>query len=339
MRIDAYTHFIPAGILQAMDRIGAGQRDIGKRMRGIPCIYDLDARLRMLDEFDDYAQIIAYSSPPMEDVVGPDEVEGMTRIVNDGLAEIVDRHRDRFPGFVAQVSLANPDGAIREAVRAVTELGACGVQIYTNVNGRPIDGDEFDAFYGTMETLDKPVWIHPARRADFADYKTEEKSLYEIWWTFGWSYETAAMMARLVFSGTLDRHPKLKPIVHHFGGIVPMLEGRVGPGWDQIGTRTSDADYKALKDGLKKRPLDYFKQNFYPDTAVFSSELSTRCGLGFYPTENILFATDCPFDPEKGPGFIRDNKTIFAAIDLPRDAWEAIHYKNLERITGKTFVK
>lgn len=339
MRIDAYTHFIPAGILAAMDRLGAGQQGIGKRMRGIPCIYDLDARLKMLDAFPDYAQIIAYSSPPMEDVVAPERTEEFCRIINDGLAEIVDRHGDRFPGFVAQVSLADVEGAVREARRAIDDLGACGVQIYTNVNGRPIDLPELEPFWDAVEQLDKPVWIHPARRADFPDYQSEDKSLYEIWWTFGWSYETAAMMARLVFSKLLDRHPRLKPIVHHFGGIVPMLEGRIGPGWDLIGTRTSDADYASLKASLKKRPLDYFRESFFPDTAVFSSRIGTQAGLAFYPKENILFATDCPFDPEKGPGFIRDTQQILDSLDLPQETLDLIYFGNIQRITGKTFVR
>ena len=101
------------------------------------------------------------------------------------------------------------------------------------------------------------------------DYLDEKKSLYEIWWAFGWSYETAAPAARLVFSKTLDKYPNLKIILHHFGGIIPMLEGRIGPGWDQLGARTSDEDYGALRKSLKKRPLDYFQQDFYVDSAAF----------------------------------------------------------------------
>src|SRR5438105_10415427 len=109
--------------------------------------------------------------------------------------------------------------------------------------------------------------------------RDEKKSLYVICWTFAWSYETATAMARLVFSKTLDKYPDLKIIVHHFGGIVPMLEGRIGPGWDQLGARTSDADYGALLKSLKKRPLDYFKQDFYADTAVFTSDAATELGI------------------------------------------------------------
>jgi predicted TIM-barrel fold metal-dependent hydrolase len=171
------------------------------------------------------------------------------------------------------------------------------------------------------------------------DYIDEKKSLYEIWWTFGWSYETAAAMARLVFSKTLDNNPNLKIIVHHFGGIVPMLEGRIGPGWDQLGARTSDEDYVSLRKSLKKRPLDYFKQDFYADSAVFGSRPATVCGLEFYPFEKVVFASDCPFDPEKGPGYIRETLKIIESLDLPKDKKEQIYRGNLEKLVGRKLGK
>ena len=120
---------------------------------------------------------------------------------------------------------------------------------------------------------------------------------------------------------------------------MPILEGRIGPGWDQLGTRTSDEDYVTLRKSLKKRPLDYFKQNFYADTAVFGADAATVCGLAFYPTEKVVFASDCPFDPEKGTGYIRETLRILESLDLAKDVKEKIYYKNLEGITGKTFVK
>jgi len=338
MHIDAYTHFIPKQFFETMLRIAGDHKDIGKRVRNIPCLVDLDERRKVVGHFKDYAQILSYSQPPIEDMVGPDRSEELARMINDGFAEIIAKYPSEFPGFVAQVSLGNPEASVREAERAIGELGACGVQIYTNINGRSLDRPEFAPFFAAMERLDKPVWIHPARGANHPDYLTETKSLYEIWWTFGWSYETAAAMARLVFSKTLDRHPNLKLIVHHFGGIVPMLEGRIGPGWDQLGVRTSDEDYQALKRSLNKRPLDYFKQGFYADTAVFGSDAATVCGLAFYPHDRVVFASDCPFDPEKGPGYIRETLRILNSLDLSKEERERIGFRNLERITGKTFV-
>ena len=339
MRLDAYTHFIPKKFFEAVEKIPGAGKDIGKRMRGVPCIYDLDERRRIVSMFPDYAQILSYPMPPLESFASGEQLDELCRMINDGFVDIVSQHGDMFPGFVAQVSLASPAAAVREAQRAVRDLGACGVQIYTNVNGTAIDKPEYEEFWATMAALDKPIWLHPARAAARPDYVDETKSLYEIWWTFGWSYETATAMARLVFSKILDRHPELKIIVHHFGGIVPMLEGRIGPGWDQLGARTSDEDYVSLRQSLKKRPLNYFKENFYADTAVFGADAATVCGLAFYPTEKVLFASDCPFDPEKGPGYIRETLRILGGLNLAKDVQDKIFCGNLERITGKTFVK
>ncbi len=100
--------------------------------------------------------------------------------------------------------------------------------------------------------------------------------------------------------------PNLKVVVHHFGSIVPTLEGRVGPGWDQLGSRTSDEDYGALLKSLKKRPLDYFKHNFYPTPPTFTSEGAMKLGFGFFDFDKVIFASDCPFDPEKGTMYIRE---------------------------------
>jgi aminocarboxymuconate-semialdehyde decarboxylase len=340
MRIDAYTHFMPKPFLQKMEQIGGDKvKDIGKRVRGVPAIMDLDLRRKIVDSFDDYRQIISYSMPPIEDMVAPGETEEICKIINDGFVEICNKHPDQFAGWVAQVSLGDPEGAAREAERAIKQLGALGVQIYTNIQGKPLDRPEFAVFWTKMNELKMPVWVHPSRGANFPDYLTEKKSLYEMWWALGWAYETAAFMSRLVFSKTLDNNPDLKIIVHHFGGIVPMLEGRLGPGWDQLGARTSDEDYGALKRSLKKRPLDYFKQNFVADTAVFGGKPATVCGMDFFPHDRIVFASDCPFDPEKGPGYIRETLKILESLPMSKAERDAIYFKNLERLTGQTFAK
>ncbi|MCL6646144.1 MAG: amidohydrolase [Dehalococcoidia bacterium] len=338
MRIDAYTHFVPKRFFDEVLEKG-GHADIGKRVREIPSIHDLDVRKRIVDSFPDYAQILAYPQPPLEVMAkSPEQAEEYAKIINDGFAELCAKESDRFPGWVAQAPLTAPDAGVRECERAIRN-GALGVQIFTNVNGRPLDEPAFEPFFAAMDRLGKPIWMHPARGANFPDYLSEKKSKYEIWWTFGWSYETAAAMARLVFSKVLDKYPNLKIIVHHLGGIVPMLEGRIGPGWDQIGARTSDEDLSLVRKSLKKRPLDYFKQDFYADTAVFGGKPATICGLSFYPLEKILFASDCPFDPEKGPGYIRETINILDSLDMPKADREQIYARNLEKLVGRKLVK
>jgi aminocarboxymuconate-semialdehyde decarboxylase len=265
-------------------------------------------------------------------------VEELCKIANDGLAELCRKHPDRFVGFVAQAPLGATDGGVRECERAMRELGAAGVQINTNVAGKPLDRPEFEPFWAHMNKAGKPVWVHPTRAASMPDYFDEQRSLYEIWWTFGWPYETSVFMARMVFSKTLDKYPALKIIAHHLGAMVPYFEGRVGPGWDQLGARTSDEDYVSLRKSLKKRPLDYFK-DFYADSAVFGSRAATECGLSFYGVDHVVFASDSPFDPEKGPGYIRETIKILDGLDLSKEDRDKIYYKNIEKLTGMKFVK
>ena len=340
MRIDAYTHFFPKKFFDMLGEAAADYPDMGKRVRSLPALYDLDVRKKIVDGHNDYQQILAYPQPPIEKFAksGAD-IDAFCRVINDGFAELVAKEKDNFTGWVAHVSLAAPDAGVAEAERAIKELGALGVQIYTNVAGKPLDDPSFEPFWKAMNKTKTPIWLHPSRTAAFPDYQSESKSKYEIWWTLGWSYETAAAMSRLVFSKIMDRYPKLKIITHHMGGIVPMLEGRIGPGWDQIGARTSDEDYQKLKKSLKKRPLDYFKESFYCDSAVFGGKPATECGLAFYPNDRIVFASDCPFDPEKGTYYIRETLKIFDNLDLSKAKYKAIMHGNLEKITGRKLVK
>jgi len=106
----------------------------------------------------------------------------------------------------------------------------------------------------------------------------------------------------------------------------------VGPGWDQLGTRTSDEDYSLVLKRLKKRPLDYFRL-FYADTAVFGSMEATLCGMKFFGTDNVLFASDMPFDPEKGTAYIRWTIDILNRLDITPAQRQAIYEGNLKRIT------
>ena len=340
MRIDAYSHFFPKKFFDMLDDVATDFRDMGKRVRSLPALHDLDVRKKIVDGHKDYQQILSYTQPPIELIAKtPAQIDEFCRIINDGFAELIAKETDHFPGWVAQVSLAAADAGVAEAKRAVQELGALGVQIYTNVNGKPLDRPEYLPFWDKMSELGIPVWMHPARGAEMPDYITEDKSLYEIWWTFGWSYETATAMMRLVYSKIMDNHPDLKLITHHFGGIVPMLEGRIGPGNDVMGSRTSDKDYVSLRKSLKKRVLDYFRQDFWADTAVFTAEAATKAGLDFFPRDKIVFASDCPYDPEGGTMYPRETLRILESLELSKTDRDKIFFKNLEAVTGRKLVK
>ena len=137
--LDAFCHFSPKRYFDALIESPAGQKDIGKRVRGIPALYDLDLRLKVVDQFPDYTQILSLGLPMLDRLWGPDKTPEMAKLANDGLAEVVASHPDRFVGYSAVVPMNAPAAAAKEAERALKN-GAHAVQLGTNVNGKPIDG-------------------------------------------------------------------------------------------------------------------------------------------------------------------------------------------------------
>ena len=337
LKVDVFNHIFPKPFFERLQEVTVNKGAI-KRWLNIPFLHDLDVRFRMIDEFGaDYRQILSLSAPPIESI-NPDRqiTVDLARLANDSMAEVVRAHPDRFPGFIASLPLNHPDESVAELERAVRELGALGVQVFSNVNGLPLDDERFFALFETADRLRCPILLHPARGAGFADYPGETKSKYEIWWTFGWPYETSAAMQRLVFSRLLDRLPSIRILAHHLGAMIPYFEGRVGYGLDQFGTRTADEDYKGLLESMPRRPYDYFKM-FWADTAVFGSKAATECGLKFFGTDQVVFASDAPFDPEGGSLYIRETLKVIDSLAVTDAERQKIYQGNAERLFNRAF--
>jgi len=305
MKIDVFPHIMPRKYFDRMLEIAPAGLALQKRMSGIPVLVDVDLRFRMMDRHEGYVQVLTLANPPLEVVASSEASPDLARLANDEMAALVSKHPDRFPGFVASLPMNNPDAALAEVDRSLGELGATGVQIFTNVNGRPLDLPEYRPIFARMAERRLPIWMHPARPATVADYASEPRSRYDLWWAFGWPYETSVAMGRLVFSGLFDRHPDLVVITHHLGAMIPFCEGRLGGGLDQLGSRSDDPEDATALGRLRKRPVDYFRM-FYGDTALFGAWHAMESGLAFFGADHVLFGTDFPFDPEKGPGFVRD---------------------------------
>jgi aminocarboxymuconate-semialdehyde decarboxylase len=330
--VDAYTHFFPKRYFEAFLDTPAGSKDLGKRVRGIPALSVLDVRREIVGRFDNYRQILSMGLPPIEKLWGPDRAAEMAQIGNDGLADIVAKYPESFAGYSALLPMNVPDAAAREAERAIRN-GANAIQIATNVNGIALDEPQFWPVFEVIAASGKPIMLHPSRGREMPDYPSEKISKYEINSVLGWPYETSVTLARLVFSGVMDRYPDLKILAHHLGGVIPMLAGRVGHSWDQLGARTSEEDYASILKRLKKRPYDYFK-DFYADTAVEGARGATICGIDFFTADRVLFASDCPYDIEGGPGYIRATLGILNSLDLAADDLEKIGFRNAEALFG-----
>src|SRR5579871_5144582 len=329
--IDIYCHIYPEKFFEEMTKLSPQTQNLGKRLRSITKLFDLNERFREMDQFGDYRQIISLPNPPIEDIAKGVAALQLARIGNDAMADLCARHPEGFAGFVAAVSLTDVEGSVAEATRAVTQLGACGIQVFTPLAGRPLDDPTFAPVFAAMAGLDLPIWLHPARTAAMTDYPAETKSRYEMWWCFGWPYDTSVAMLRLVFSGLLDRYPKLKIITHHLGGMIPFYDGRVGPGLKVLGARTSDENYSQVLPSLKRPHMDYL-HDFYGDTALFGGGVhAVRCGLEFFGAEHVVFATDTPLGP------IAPTIKAIDALGLTAEDRRKILCGNAERLLNMKF--
>ena len=328
MKIDIYNHVLPKAYL---DLVKQHSKELGmvKRMSGIRMLWDIEHRIQMLREkFPDVQQVLTLGLPSPELLGDASRSPEFARVANDGMAEMVRKYPKEFPAFVASLPMNNPRAAIDEMDRAINQLGAKGIQIISHVAGRPLyDPEFFPIFERITNHHDRPIWMHPARPASRADYAGEPKSKYEIWQVLGWPFETSVAMARMVFSGLLEKLPKIRIITHHCGGMIPYFAGRAETLWAQLGSRSEGNEEADVLRRLSKPPIEYFKM-FYGDTVLGGAAAPLACGLAFFGVDKIVFASDCPFDPEGGPMFIREGIRSVEELGLSENDKRKIYFGN-----------
>src|SRR3989304_3986510 len=158
MKIDIYNHVMPMDYLEKMKQ-HSKDPGIVKRMSSLRRLWDIEARVAMLDQWPDVQQVLTLSLPSPELVGGPELSPELARIANDGMAQMVASWPGKFPAFVASLPMNNVAAALEEMDRAIGKLGARGVQICTSVNGRALDEPEFfPVFGGGGPKHKRPTW-------------------------------------------------------------------------------------------------------------------------------------------------------------------------------------
>jgi len=332
MKIDIFNHVMPQAYLELVKR-HSKEPGMVKRMSALRMLWDIEHRVAMLrEQFPEVKQVLTLSLPAPELLGGPDQSPEFARVANNGMAEMCRRWPNEFPAFVASLPMNNVPAALEEMDRAVGALKAKGVQLISSVAGRPLDDPEFFPVFERITNVHRmPIWMHPARPASRADYAGEPKSKYEIWQVLGWPFESSVAMARIVFSGLLQRLPQMRIITHHCGGMIPYFAGRAETLWAQLGSRSADGEESEVLKRLKKPPLEYFKM-FYGDTVLGGASAPLACGLAFFGPDRVVFASDCPFDPEGGPMFIREGIRSIEELGLPEEDKRKIYFGNALRL-------
>lgn len=319
MKIDVFAHVLPPRyaerVFELLRTRGDRSAEDYERMMGLdPTLRDLGARFRLMDELgSDYRQVLVMAHTSVEHEA-PDVALDLARIGNQELAGLVAAHPDRFAGWVAQPALQAGERGLAAIEEAIGQ-GALGVQVFTAMQARCLDHPDYEPFFALMAQLDRPIWIHPNRTVQWSDFPlAEPQSRFGMYVRAGWPTDTTVTMCRLVFAGYLERWPELKIIVHHSGGTVPMLAGRLktlqrGPETDAVAAR------------LKHDPLEYLRR-FYADTANFGNPIALRAALEFFGPDHVVFGTDFGFSTLFAPETIDDVETVIDDEDLKRTIYE-----------------
>jgi aminocarboxymuconate-semialdehyde decarboxylase len=250
---------------------------------------EVDIRSRIVDNYDERftdmdqmgvdMQLVMPPPPQCYHTVALEYAVPAAQMINDGIAEFVSKHKDRFVP-TGTVPMQDGNEAAKELERCMNKLGFKGIEILTNVDGKELSDPAFAPFWAKAEALGALVIIHP-------NGFTEGQRLSRFYFNniIGNPFDTTVALHYLIFDGVLERHPKLKILAVHGGGYLGAYSGRIDHAW---GARS---DCNA---GLPKPPTAYLKQ-VYVDTVVFTP-LQLKALVDLFGANHVIMGTDYPFD-------------------------------------------
>lgn len=243
-----------------------------------PNMRDHAVRLADMDAAGIDLQVVMAAPTQCYGSVAPDIAAKGAVMVNDGIAEWISKHPDRFVAL-GTVAMQAPEAAVAELERGMA-MGFKGVQILTSINGMELSDPMFAPFWEAAERLGAVVLLHPV---GYSDGKRLERFYFSN--VIGNPLDTTVALHYLIFDGVLERHPKLKLIAVHGGGYLGGYSGRIDHAW---GARSD------VHGNLPLPPTTYLKRVFF-DSVVFTPHQLEALIKTFGPSQ-ILMGTDYPYD-------------------------------------------
>jgi aminocarboxymuconate-semialdehyde decarboxylase len=287
---------------------------------------DPSKRITVMDKYGIDIQAVSLPNSQIRmEGLSPNEAIKLTRSANDEIAEIAEKHQERLVGLATALRLE--EEYVDELKRCVHDLGLKGIQIPSNNLGEPLD--KFEEFFDAAASLDVPILLHPVNW-DYYPWINE----YDLTSTFGWPFDTSVALARLVFSGVIERNPNLKIIAHHMGAMIPYFEERIRGFYDEAVMHPAvyGAEHpEQFGAKLNRHPIEYFHM-IYADTALYGSKAAMLCGYSFFGPDHVLFSTDYPFGPEYGERWVRDTVKATKELGIPEEDKKKIFETNARRL-------
>jgi len=290
--IDLHSHFFPRGFVELVRRRGGAHGATVSVREGMewltmpghppiplgPQFVDVEVRRAAVAQQGIDLQVLSLS-PPMVYWAPPDLGRALAETFNDGIAEICRAHPDAFLGL-ATLPLQDMARALREAERALGQLGMRGVYVGSSVRGAYLDDPRFTPLWEFAQARAAPVFTHPQHHL-----AAEALGRFHLANTIGFPTETALMAARLIYAGTLDRYPDVPVVLAHGGGVLPLVVGRL----DHAHSRRPEC-----RDAVAQPPSAYLRR-FIFDT-VTHSDRALRFLVEVVGAERVALGSDAPYD-------------------------------------------
>jgi aminocarboxymuconate-semialdehyde decarboxylase len=242
----------------------------------VPGHRDLEHRIAALDRAGVDRQVLTLTAPGTS-IEAPERAAELAAIVNDGLAEAVRDHPDRFSAL-AHLPLVDPPAAARELERAADELGLPGAMLFANAAGRPLADPAFEPLWQIADRHELVLYIHPTYPLG-----VEAMRDFMLMPLVGFMFDTTLAAAHLVFAGVPERHPRIRWALCHLGGAIPYLAERLDRGYEA---------FARCRKHISKPPSEYLR-DFHYDTVNFDPGC-LRLALDFAGPERILAGSDYP---------------------------------------------
>jgi aminocarboxymuconate-semialdehyde decarboxylase len=311
--IDLHAHILTTETMRLMQGVAAAD---APRLEGAELIvgsvrypnnptgtWDIDERLAHMDATGVDTQAVTVVPFTLGYHLEAARAAELCRVQNEQLAALHRAHPRRFLPLGC-VPLQDPARACAEAEACIKQLGLFGLGLGTRLPDHELDWSELDSFWSTVEQLDVPIMFHPSQRLSLP-----ELGAYYLTNFIGNPLDTTIMVARLVFGGVLQRHPRLKLVLVHAGGFVPYQFGRFDHGW-----RVRQEPKTHLAD---EPPSRFIQRAFYFDT-IAHSQPALRYLVQTFGADHVVLGTDYPYD---------------MGLDHPLEALEGLDPDSIQQIT------
>lgn len=322
--IDVHNHFYPPEYLEA---IQTGPSNVkvtfdneenpllhypGDYNIVVPGHRDIHYRKQVLQDSKIDKQVLSMTTPGVH-IESPERSIELARMVNDSLARIEAEYRDSFSAF-ATLPLNDPDASVVELERAFNELGFRGATLHSNVSGKELSHPSFWGLFEKADELSAVLDIHPS-------FPVGVEAMTDYWLMplVGFPFDTTLTAAKLVFSGVVEKFPRIKWILGHLGGAIPYLAERLDRGYQA---------FKECRENIDRPPSAYLKE-FYYDTVNFDAN-ALKLAVEFAGADRLVSGSDYPHQI----GSLEKMVSSIEELDISAEDKEKIRGGNAARILG-----